>query len=66
MQWSLIELLKKLPVTKIIATHDLPLVAALCQRVLILDKGEIVADAPADRILSDAALLQKHGLALTA
>jgi cobalt/nickel transport system ATP-binding protein len=65
-KWSLIELLKKLPVTKIIATHDLPLVAALCQRVLILDKGEIVADAPADRILSDAALLQKHGLALTA
>ncbi len=62
-KWSLVALLTSLPVTKVIATHDLELVRALCQRVVVLDRGEVVADGPAETILNDLPLLRAHGLA---
>jgi len=62
-KWLLTQLLRKLSITKIIATHDLELVKALCQRVIVLDGGRIVADDVADRILTDTPLLVAHGLA---
>jgi len=62
-KWSLISLLKRLPMTKIIASHDLDLVQALCQRAIILDHGEIVADGATSHILADIPLLRAHGLA---
>ncbi len=62
-KWALIDLLQRLPVTKIIASHDLELVRALCQRTVILDHGQIVADGPTERILADISLLRTHGLA---
>ena len=43
---DLIELIRKLPGTKLIATHDLDLVLDLCPRVLILDAGKVAADGP--------------------
>jgi len=62
-KWSLIQLLRQLPMTKIVAAHDLELVGALCQRTMVLDKGEIVADGSTKRILNDISLLRAHGLA---
>lgn len=62
-KWSLISLLKRLPITKIIASHDLDAVRSLCQRIIILDHGQTVADGPADQILDDVPLLRAHGLA---
>ncbi len=62
-KWSLIGVLKKLPGTKIIVSHDLELVGALCCRVIILDQGRIVADGAAEDLLSDRQLLADHGLA---
>jgi cobalt/nickel transport system ATP-binding protein len=62
-KWSLIELLKRLPVTKIIATHDLDLVRALCQRTVVMDEGKIVTDDNTEAILDDISLLKEHGLA---
>lgn len=62
-KWSLVTLLKRLQITKVIATHDLELVRALCQRVVVLDKGEVVADGAAGAILNDLLLLRAHGLA---
>ena len=59
---ELINLLKKLPLTKIIATHDLDLVSEICTRVAILDKGRIVAVGPASAILQDKPLLARHDL----
>lgn len=62
-KWGLIRLLRQLPNTKIVATHDLELVKALCERTIVLDKGEIVAEGDTDKILCDIALLKAHGLA---
>jgi len=62
-KWSLIELLGRLPMTKVVASHDLELVKALCSRTVILDKGEIVSEGSTSSILSDISLLRLHGLA---
>jgi cobalt/nickel transport system ATP-binding protein len=62
-KWALIDLLKGLPMTKIIATHDLELVRVLCQRTVVLDGGKVVADGKTDDILRDVGLLRTHGLA---
>jgi len=62
-KWSLISLLKRLPVTKIVASHDLELVQALCQRAIVFDQGQVIADGATDHILADKPLLAAHGLA---
>ncbi len=58
----LLDLLCHLPLTMLIATHDMRLVATLCSRVIILDKGHIVAQGPTADILRDEHLLAQHGL----
>ncbi len=55
-------LLRGIPATRIIATHDLELVVELCPRSLLLDGGELVADGPTVELLSDEALMLAHGL----
>ncbi len=55
-------LLRKIPATKIIASHDLELVVELCSRVIVLDRGRIVADGPTVPLLSDEKLMFAHGL----
>ena len=62
-KWSLIELLKGLGMTKVIASHDLELVQALCPRSVIIDRGVVVADGATAEILADKRLLADHGLA---
>ena len=62
-KWALIGLLKRLPMTRIIASHDLELVKALCQRAIVLDGGQVIADGITEHILADIPLLRAHGLA---
>lgn len=62
-KWSLIELLKGLEITKIIASHDLEMVQVLCPRAIILDRGEVISDGATSHILADKRLLSAHGLA---
>jgi cobalt/nickel transport system ATP-binding protein len=59
---SLHEILKSLPVTKLIATHDLEMVVELCTRTIVLDGGVIVADGPSSELLGNEELMLKHGL----
>ncbi len=59
---TLINLLKTLPQTAIISSHDVRLVQELCPRTVVLDAGHVVADGPTEVILHDDALLEAHGL----
>jgi cobalt/nickel transport system ATP-binding protein len=59
---QLVGILSGLPATQVIATHDLDLVLDLCDRVLLLDHGQIQADGPPRRVLSDPLLMDRHGL----
>jgi len=56
------KILRALDAGKIIATHDLELVAETCDRVFVLDGGKIVASGRAAEILSDERLMLDHGL----
>lgn len=59
---ELIEILASLPITRLIASHDLALVAELCSRALLLDAGALVASGPSKSLLRDDALMHAHGL----
>ncbi len=63
---DLITLLDRLGGTQLIASHDLELVLQTCNRVLVLDSGRMVADGAARSVLSDAALMEEHGLEVPA
>ena len=58
----LIEIVRSLPCSKLIATHDLDMAVELCDRVLLLDGGRLVAEGPTLEILSRHDLLEPHGL----
>ncbi len=55
-------LLMSIPATKIIASHDLELIVALCSRTIVMDAGLIVADGPTIGLLSNEQLMIDHGL----
>jgi cobalt/nickel transport system ATP-binding protein len=61
-KWALIDFLKELKITKLVASHDLDLVKLLCKRTIILDGGKVVADGTTDEVLGDEKLLGDHGL----
>ena len=58
----LMAILRDVKATKIIATHDLEFVAEICDTVVVLDAGRIVASGPVAEILADETLMLKHGL----
>jgi len=59
---SLIGLLRDLPLTMLVSTHDMLMVRELFPRMVILDEGRVVADGPTEALLQDDALLEAHGL----
>lgn len=59
---DLINLLRELPQTMLIATHDLHMVAELLPRTIVMDHGRVVADGRTNTILNDDELLKLHGL----
>jgi energy-coupling factor transporter ATP-binding protein EcfA2 len=61
---SFASLIRSLTATKLIATHDLEFVLELCDRVLLLDAGRIVAEGPPDEVMGNEPLMEEHGLEL--
>jgi cobalt/nickel transport system ATP-binding protein len=61
---KLIELLRRMPQAKLIASHDLDLVWDVCSRVVVLKDGRVAADGETRAILSDGKLLDECGLEL--
>jgi cobalt transport protein ATP-binding subunit len=59
---ELTALLASLPATRIVASHDLDMIAALCSRVIVLDRGTAVASGAMKDVLSDESLMLAHGL----
>lgn len=61
---SLINMLKGFSHSRVIASHDLDLVLDVCSRCIVINSGRVVADGPADKILSDRALMEANDLEL--
>jgi cobalt/nickel transport system ATP-binding protein len=59
---TLINLLRELPITMLVSTHDMKLVQELFPRTIVMDDGRIVADDGTKEILEDEKLLNEHGL----
>ena len=59
-----IDIIRGLPLTRLITSHDLDMIMDTCDRVILLSGGRIAADGPAEDILRDRALLEAHRLEL--
>ena len=55
-------LLRHLPVSMLVSTHDMQLVSELFPRLVVLDEGRVVADGATAVLLADAPFLEAHGL----
>ena len=61
---QLMALLRGFHHTKIVASHDLDFILELCNRCLVIKDGRIVADGPAQDILTNQPLLEENNLEL--
>jgi len=59
---SLMSLLRELPMTMLVSSHDMLMVYELFPRMVIMDEGRIVADGPTGKLMRDGHLLEAHGL----
>ena len=59
---TFINLLRELPITMLVSTHDMRLVQELFPRTIVMDDGKIVADGLTMEILENEVLLNAHGL----
>ena len=63
---QLVAWLRGFPGTLVVASHDLDLVLASCDRVVVLDAGRVVLDGPAAAVLADGRAMEAHGLEVPA
>lgn len=61
---NLIAILKSLPCAMVIATHDLDMVLEVCDRVVILNAGEVVGESTLPGLLADEVFLVGCGMRL--
>jgi cobalt/nickel transport system ATP-binding protein len=61
---ELAEVLRRLGLTMLMVTHDLPYALLLCDRAVVMNRGRIAADGPIAEILSNTALMAANRLEL--
>ncbi|MBV8541457.1 MAG: ATP-binding cassette domain-containing protein [Pseudonocardiales bacterium] len=61
---ELADLIKRLGMTTLLVTHDLPYALELCPRTLVIDHGQIVADGLTREVLADTGFMSAHRLEL--
>ena len=61
---TVINIIRDLKQTRLIASHDLDMILDTCERVILLSGGRIAADGPADVILRDRKLLEANRMEL--
>lgn len=61
---NLISLLNGFSQIKLIASHDLDFLLDTCNRVILMDQGQIICDSSAQYILTNESLLEAHKLEL--
>jgi cobalt/nickel transport system ATP-binding protein len=61
---ELAEVLAGLETTILLVTHDLPYALQICDRSLIMNRGQIVADGPTRQLLADEATMRANRLEL--
>ncbi|MDY6785245.1 MAG: ATP-binding cassette domain-containing protein [Cyanobacteriota bacterium] len=59
---QLLDLLQRLPLTQLIATHDLDLALELCPRTVILSRGQVVYDGSTENAMNNPDFLLEHAL----
>ena len=58
----LIKFLQTSPETTIISSHDLEMLLEVCDRLILLNQGRIIADGIPQEIMSDRILMESNGL----
>lgn len=58
----LIRFLQNSDETLLLASHDLEFLLEVCDRILLIDEGCIIADGDPVEVMGDQALMEKHGL----
>jgi cobalt/nickel transport system ATP-binding protein len=58
---TLINLLRELPITMLVSTHDIRLVQELFPLTIVMDEGRVAADGLTMEILENEVLLTAHG-----
>jgi len=58
----LTDLINSLSCTKMIISHDLPILFQTCQRILVMVDGQVRKDCPVQEFMLDRNLILEHGL----
>jgi iron complex transport system ATP-binding protein len=61
-QLELLRLIRTLPVTCVMALHDLNLAALFCDTLAVLHQGRLVATGPPGEVLSEALIARVYGV----
>lgn len=61
-EFMLMEAIKELPGTKIVVSHDLPILFQLCERFIVLSDGKIIEDTTREKFMENIPLIKEHGL----
>ena len=60
----IINTIRNLGQTRLIASHDLDMILDTCERVILLSGGRVVADGGAEELLRDRELMERHHMEL--